>query len=1001
MEKSLKGNFIIKLFVAFSLVIAMFVGVIAYNNYAFRQMESFYNYKLYYIMERTTVLLELHQEFTELRRLFRESFFNPYWLEAADYSDRIEYEELISASYERIIYLGNAYIDSVSGDPLYQFADIYIRLSTMDGILRNTESIFRIFYVNFFANQIMDVENMLSYVADAEESIRLLRVLSIQAREDTRVLLEEQTVETQRVIFILSVIIVILLIYLAFIMVKNFSAEERETTERMALMFNNTPTIITLWDSDFKILDFNDEVLRRYETTREDYEKNFLDFSPKYQPDGSLSNVKSAEYFKKALTEGEVEFDWLHQDSKGTFIPSQVYAYKTNFRGKDAVLTYTRDMREIQAAKAKEEEITKRMQMMFDSAPLFIEYWDRDYNLVDSNMATVRSFSPFGNKEEYRANWESVFPEIQPNGRNSHSYWKINLEHTFLNGYNTWEMTCLGLKGEIYVEVRAWKMKFGDEDVVITYASDVTELKNYIEANMREREKTMIAEENSLAKSRFLAKMSHEIRTPISAVLGISEIQLQKKHPISTEEAFVKIHSSANVLLGIVNDILDLSKIESGRMEIVRQKYQSASLIWDVIQLNLIYMGDKPIKFIIKVDPNLPAWLIGDELRLKQIMNNILSNALKYTEKGSVRLSVTSRQRVDTILLIVISDTGMGMSEEQVAAIFDEYSRFHEEKHRFVVGTGLGMSIASKLIDLMKGTITVNSREGIGTTVHIEIPQGTHGTEVLGTETVANLEKFKGDSSIARKQGLEAKPMEYGKVLVVDDMEVNLYVAKGLLDMYKLQTETVISGFEAINRIKEGYVYDIIFMDHMMPEMDGIEAVKHIRELGYTGIIIAFTANALVGQAEEFMKNGFDGFMSKPIQIPHLDSILMKYIHDKYNPEEEPEEQVLVEEIELEEYDLGYDPETLQMIKDEFVRTQKDVFPQITAAIDSENFKEAAHLVHTLKGIAGLLREDRIWEVAENIEMTLKNNEVPDEDYVQDLENLLTNLLKSLGEENA
>jgi signal transduction histidine kinase/CheY-like chemotaxis protein/HPt (histidine-containing phosphotransfer) domain-containing protein len=389
------------------------------------------------------------------------------------------------------------------------------------------------------------------------------------------------------------------------------------------------------------------------------------------------------------------------------------------------------------------------------------------------------------------------------------------------------------------------------------------------------------------AKSDFLARMSHEIRTPMNAILGISEIQLQNKTiPTGTEEAFEQIYDSGNLLLHIINDILDFSKIEAGKREIVSAKYDIPSLINDTVQLNLLRYESKPLEFKLDLDANTPLELYGDELRIKQILNNLLSNAFKYTDTGEIRLSVNAEpiKDVEEVITLIfrISDTGQGMSEDQVAKIFDEYSRFNMETNRSITGTGLGMSIVKGLIDMMGGKIVVESKAGKGTTFTIHLPQEKTGSAVCGAELADNLRNFHFHNALnSKKAQVVREYMPYGSVLVVDDVASNLYVAKGLLTPYGLRIETAPSGIETIDRIKAGSVYDIVFMDHMMPVMDGMEAVKIIRDMGYTHPIVALTANAVVGQSDIFLENGFDGFISKPIDSREMDAALKRFIRDK------------------------------------------------------------------------------------------------------------------------
>ena len=403
-------------------------------------------------------------------------------------------------------------------------------------------------------------------------------------------------------------------------------------------------------------------------------------------------------------------------------------------------------------------------------------------------------------------------------------------------------------------------------------------------------ESRQAAEAATRSKSEFLATMSHEIRTPMNAIIGITQIQLQREDlPGELSTALEKIYSSGNSLLGIINDILDMSKIETGKMELNPAEYNVPSLINDAVQINIVRIGSKQIEFTLDLDENLPSRLFGDELRLKQILNNLLSNAIKYTEKGQVKLSVShSAEGEDIMLRFVIEDTGQGMKSEDRERLFSEYLRFNAEVNRTTEGTGLGLNITRKLVEMMDGSIGVESEYGRGSIFTVAVRQKAVECPVIGAELAERLRNFSftGDRQAATLH-ITREPMPYGSVLVVDDVDTNLYVAEGLLSPYKLKVETANSGFAAIEKVHAdgGAAYDIIFMDHMMPKMDGIETTEKLRELGYKGVIVALTANALVGNDEMFAQRGFDGFIPKPIDVRHLNVVLNKFIRDRHPDE--------------------------------------------------------------------------------------------------------------------
>jgi len=392
------------------------------------------------------------------------------------------------------------------------------------------------------------------------------------------------------------------------------------------------------------------------------------------------------------------------------------------------------------------------------------------------------------------------------------------------------------------------------------------------------------------AKSSFLASMSHEIRTPMNSILGNTDILMQnEKLPDDVEEGLERIYNSCDMLLGIINGLLDLSKIEAGKMELIPVKYKLANLINDTVQVNVMRIYGKPIEFVLQINEDTPANLIGDELRIKQILNNLLSNAFKFTESGKVSLTVVSEAMPDDeaiTLVLIVKDTGRGMTKQQLKKLFEEYSRFNDEKDAFIEGTGLGLAITQSLVSMMNGGISVESEPGTGSTFTIRLLQRKADNEVLGRLLSENLQQFRMNYASREKRGQVVRDaMSYGRVLIVDDMETNLYVAMGLLKPYKLNIDTTMSGRETIDLIRSGQVYDVIFMDHMMPEMDGVEATKKIRDLGYENPIVALTANAVAGQEELFLKNGFDDFISKPIDIRQLNVVLNKLIRDRQPPE--------------------------------------------------------------------------------------------------------------------
>ena len=522
-----------------------------------------------------------------------------------------------------------------------------------------------------------------------------------------------------------------------------------------------------------------------------------------------------------------------------------------------------------------------------------------------------------------------------------------------------------------------------------------------------------VAELNSKYKSQFLTAVSHEIRTPMNVILGVTDSQLSLESlPTETKEAFEKVFDSGHLLLNIINDILDLSKIESGKFELNPVKYEVLSLINDAANMSIIQYGQKKINFIVLVDENIPLNLFGDELRIKQILNNLLSNAFKYTSKGEVELSVNYEKLdyMNIMLIIRVRDTGQGMTGDQVNAIFEEYTRFNPDYNRGVTGTGLGMSITQNLVNMMKGDISVESSPEKGSVFTVRLPQEICGTEVLGREAAENLMNFKYvDTKIEKYKTILRVPMPYGKVLIVDDMKSNLDVAKLLLNPYRLQIDTAESGYEAIEKIKSGHVYDLVFMDHMMPNMDGMETTQVLRKYGYTHPIVALTANAIAGQQEVFLANGFNGFISKPIDLRQLNDSLNKFVRDKERSrlkETQNSRTIHIPGIDAETglALYGGDQEIYTAVLRSFI-SNVPVLLEKLSNVSAENLNDYAIKVHGLKGICAGIGAETARQAAFNMEKLSKAGDLDavlagNKEFLNEIEKLLSAIKTWLDGQN-
>jgi CheY-like chemotaxis protein/two-component sensor histidine kinase len=397
------------------------------------------------------------------------------------------------------------------------------------------------------------------------------------------------------------------------------------------------------------------------------------------------------------------------------------------------------------------------------------------------------------------------------------------------------------------------------------------------------------AKNASEAKSRFVANMNHEMRTPMNVIVGLTDLLLEEDDvPDSIKETMRKISNAGNTLMGLINDVLDISKIEAGKQELNPVQYDVASLLNDIIALNIMRIEEKPITFRLDIEEDFPCILFGDDLRVKQILNNLLSNAFKYTDKGTVVLGANYRREADYIQVsFYVNDTGIGIHKEDISKLFNDFYQVDTSTNRKIEGTGLGLSITKKIVELMDGEITVESEYSRGTTFRVRIRQGFVTDRPISKEMLENLNSFRyTDKRKQAQEKLVRTDLRYIRVLVVDDFSANLDVAAGMLRKYKMQVDCTTSGREAVDRITAGKpVYDAIFMDHMMPGMDGVEATRLIRAIGTKYAekipVIALTANAVAGNEQMFLDNGFNAFLPKPFNVMALDSIVQRWVKDK------------------------------------------------------------------------------------------------------------------------
>ncbi|MCL1790885.1 MAG: ATP-binding protein [Peptococcaceae bacterium] len=628
-----------------------------------------------------------------------------------------------------------------------------------------------------------------------------------------------------------------------------------EAENRMNDILNSTSTACFVWDEAARIVAFNKKTADIFglpdDVSAEVFDEIFSANVPEKQPDGTRSdNIKMA-LLQEALEKGFSQTSLKLAKSDGTPIFFNVNVARISWLTRSRMVVYHQDItelrtKEIQAKEALQKEREKTESLVYwyksilDATPLPITVTDVNMNWTFVNKAVEEflgtKFTDMMGKP--CCNWNAHICNTPDCGI---ACAKRGLKETFFNQN--------GRSHKVDVEIL--KDPNGEIMGFIEVVQDITQIETMAK-------KQAEAEAASVAKSVFLANMSHEIRTPMNAILGMSELLL---HENLTQRQFhyaQDIKMAAMALLEIINDILDVSKIQAGKLGLIPVHYDFNMLIDNICSMALFMSEEKGISFRFDMLEQGPIYLYGDDVRLRQVLLNLLSNAVKFTEEGYVKLVV---RFTESTLMITISDTGIGIPEVDLPTLFEAFEQADLEKNRDKTGTGLGLTISKSIIEMMGGQIQVDSEYGRGSSFHITIPK------IIGDETKIP----KADDKGVPLYSPEAR------VLIVDDNTANLSVATGLLRLCGINVETTTSGRQAIELVQRN-IYDIVFMDQRMPEMTGVETTRKIRELGVDVTIVALTASVMEGKKNAMLAAGMNDCLAKPIIFADLQDVLTKWI---------------------------------------------------------------------------------------------------------------------------
>jgi len=650
--------------------------------------------------------------------------------------------------------------------------------------------------------------------------------------------------------------------------------EVRTAEERLRIIIDSTPLASYIRNKNFDIIECNEEALRLFNLRdKQEYKQNFFNLFPAHQLDGQNSAEKAKAVSDEAFEKGESRFEWVYKVDD-ELIPCEVTLTRIRWQDEDHVLGFIRDLREFNKTRENIRMMEQRLKAMLDASPILCAIYDENFRVIEANQAAAELFG-LTSRQVYIDRLFDLCPEIQPDGSPTRDKVREVLTLAFETGQAQFEWVHQTLDGATIIpcEVHLVRVGLGEKNVVMAYVRDLREQKDMMAKLEIALERAQAA---SNAKGRFLSNMSHEIRTPMNAIIGMTSIAKSTDDLERKDYCLGRIESASNHLLGVINQILDMSKIEANKMVLNYHSFKFKKMLAGINGVLIFQITEKRLVFETHLDKEIPPFIVSDELRLTQVLTNLLTNAVKFTpDSGNVTLDVrrlVSDSSAEDILRFKVSDTGIGISPEHQSRLFDAFEQAEAGTTRKYGGTGLGLAISKQIINMMGGDIWVESEIGVGSTFIFTIPF-----------EAGAMDEHEARAAAQPQEANTQNQFEGFRILVVEDVEINREIIITVLEPAGIEIETAENGLQAVKMFSDApNRYDLILMDLQMPIMDGLAATRRIRELdipiAQSIPIVAMTANVFQEDIKTCLEAGMNDHLGKPLDFDQVLEKLRRFL---------------------------------------------------------------------------------------------------------------------------